>query len=385
MKRVLYVSFLDEGKLSGYKYKIHSQCQAINRLGYETYLLIINKGEILLYKISEDSQEIMDRVKPNKKRIFSRRNIIDEFFLFKEFTKRIIQTATSYKPNYIYFRRILPITPLLLKTIKTLKDNSISVYYEYPTFPWEKELLKEKKYLFYLIDKLLYKKLLNLVDKLVIVGANESEYDGKYIVISNSIKVKDIPIAKSLRSNEELNLIGVANVNTFHGYDRIIRGLKNYYSKEQELRVLFHIVGNISRGLKLKELVNSLNLQDSVIFHGHKEGEELNRLFDKSQLGVGCLGVHRKNVRNLNSLKNREYTARGLPFVYSENDLALEKNNPEFIYKPSFDDSDINIEKIVDFYKNLNVSSSQIRKFAEKHLDWETQMVKVFNKTEGEV
>jgi len=176
----------------------------------------------------------------------------------------------------------------------------------------------------------------------------------------------------------------VANVNTFHGYDRIIKGLKNYYSKEQELRVVFHIVGNISRGLKLKELVNSLNLQDCVIFHGHKEGNELDRLFDKSQVGIGCLGVHRKNVRSLNSLKNREYTARGLPFIYSENDLALEKNSPEFIYKPSFDDSDINIEKIIDFYMNLNISSSQIRKFAEKHLDWETQMEKVFNKIERE-
>lgn len=379
MKSVIYVSFLDEDRLSGYKYKIHSQCNAISNLGYKTYLFIINKGEICFYNIATEKEELIFRKKINRKRLSNKRNPFDELLLFKYFIKELFLVINDVNPSYIYFRRILPITPLLLKSIKLIKRMGIEVYYEYPTFPWEKELLVEKKYIFYLIDKIQFKALNRLVSKMVVVGADEKIYSNDYTVISNAIKVNDIPQISPIDvKNLELNLIGVANVNAFHGYDRIINGLAEYYSQSPDRIIKFHIVGKIGKGLKLQELVNSLQLNKYVFFHGHKEGEELQDLFNRSQIGVGCLGVHRKNVSYLNSLKNREYAARGIPFIFSENDYSIERRKPEFIFKPSFDDSPIDINQIIEFYKKMKSTPKEIREFAMKYLNWESEMEKVF-------
>ena len=44
-------------------------------------------------------------------------------------------------------------------------------------------------------------------------------------------------------TSKELNLIGVAEIHQWHGFDRIIKGLANYYSKRQDYIVKFHVVG----------------------------------------------------------------------------------------------------------------------------------------------
>lgn len=379
MKKVIYITFLDENKLSGYKHKIHSQCNAINNLGFETYLFIINNSQVYLYRIMKDSEKLIFAKERKTKRLFEKRNIIDELFLFNYFIKELNSVIDEINPDIVYIRRILPITPLLISEIKRIKDKKIKVYYEYPTFPWEKELLAEKKYLFYILDKIHFRRLEKIIDKIVIVGTNNNKLDDKYISISNAIKVDDIPVIQENNIyNSVFNMTGVANVNIFHGYDRVIKGLANYYSNNPKYIVKFHIVGGVNKSLKLEELVKQLNLQKHVIFHGYKNGKELEDIFNNTNIGIGCLGVHRKDISYLNSLKNREYTARGIPFVFSENDEAIEKHNPRFIYKPSFDDSPIDINKVLEFYEKLYITPIEIRNFAEQYLKWEFELSKVF-------
>lgn len=381
MKKVIYASFLDESNLSGYKYKIHSQCGAIKNIGYDVYLLTISNHEVMLYRFKDNDKSLIFRKKNKRQRIFKQRNILDEFFLFKYFVSILNNLIRDIQAEFLYLRRIVPITPILVKALRHYRNAGVKIFYEYPTFPWEKELLAEKKFLFYFLDKIQFNSLKKSVNHLVIVGADESNFKFPYKVISNAIRVDDIPIISRDNNDElqEINMIGVANVNLFHGFDRLIYGIKKYYDGPNSLKVKFHIVGKISSGLKLEEIVHDLNLQDYVIFHGYKDGQELNNLFNQMHIGVGCLGVHRKNVDSLNSLKNREYAARGLPFIFSETDHAIENKNPQFIIKESFDDSPIDIDRIIIFYKNLKVNPKQIRQFAIKYLNWETEMMKVFN------
>ena len=47
-------------------------------------------------------------------------------------------------------------------------------------------------------------------------------------------------------------------------------------------------------------------------------GEELNELFNRADFAIGSLGRHRSGIYNIKTLKNREYAARGLAFMYSE-------------------------------------------------------------------
>ena len=44
-------------------------------------------------------------------------------------------------------------------------------------------------------------------------------------------------------TSKELNLIGVAEIHRWHGFDRLIRGLADYYSKPKNYIVRFHVVG----------------------------------------------------------------------------------------------------------------------------------------------
>lgn len=108
--------------------------------------------------------------------------MIDEFFLFIDWKKYVKEISLNSKPDIVYIRRVLPITPSLLSLLKYLKKRNIKIVYEYPTWPWEKEMLIEKQYLFYLIDKLFFSKLEKIVDKFSIIGVKESEFNKKIFI-----------------------------------------------------------------------------------------------------------------------------------------------------------------------------------------------------------
>ena len=48
-------------------------------------------------------------------------------------------------------------------------------------------------------------------------------------------------------TSKELHLIGVAEVHYWHGFDRLVRGLADYYRNNPEYKVYFHIVGPATR------------------------------------------------------------------------------------------------------------------------------------------
>ena len=55
-----------------------------------------------------------------------------------------------------------------------------------------------------------------------------------------------------------------------------------------------------------------------------RHGEELDELFEQADMGIGSLARHRSGITHIKTLKNREYAARGLPFIYSEMDSDFE-------------------------------------------------------------
>ena len=54
-------------------------------------------------------------------------------------------------------------------------------------------------------------------------------------------------------------------------------------------------------------------------------------------MGIGSLARHRSGIDKIKTLKNREYAARGIPFVYSETDDDFE--HQPYILKAAPDDS----------------------------------------------
>ena len=83
---------------------------------------------------------------------------------------------------------------------------------------------------------------------------------------------------------------------------------------------------------------------------------------------------HRSNITDIKTLKNREYAARGIPFMYSEIDSDFE--NKPYILKATADESSIDIQKIISFYDQCTCTPLEIRN-SIKNLSWKIQMQKV--------
>jgi hypothetical protein len=117
-------------------------------------------------------------------------------------------------------------------------------------------------------------------------------------------------------------------------------------------------------------------MEKNVILYGKKHGEELDRIFDKCDFGIGSLGRHRVGIDKIKTLKNREYAARGIPFIYSETDEDFD--NKEYVLKVPADETPIDIKRIIDFYQHLTLSPYEIRD-SIKNLSWKNQMQKVID------
>lgn len=113
--------------------------------------------------------------------------------------------------------------------------------------------------------------------------------------------------------------------------------------------------------------------------HSALYGKELDAVFEQSDMGIGSLARHRSGIDKIKTLKNREYAARGIPFVYSETDDDFE--HQPYILKAAPDDSPLDIEKVIRFYQSLKTTPLQIRMSIEQSLSWKAQMQIVINET----
>ena len=73
--------------------------------------------------------------------------------------------------------------------------------------------------------------------------------------------------------------------------------------------------------------------------------------------------------------KNREYAARGIPFVYSENDSDFD--GMPYVMKAPADDTPLDITALVRFCDGVNLTPAQIRASVEGTLSWDRQMKQV--------
>jgi glycosyltransferase involved in cell wall biosynthesis len=200
----------------------------------------------------------------------------------------------------------------------------------------------------------------------------------KILQVGNGIDVKNIPMRrKKLKvQNNTIYFTGVATLAFWHGYDRFITSIYEYKRKNNKYNVIFNIVGDGEEKAKLEKLVNDLSLNDNIIFHGFKDGDDLTKIFDNAtHIGVCSLGLFRKNMFYASELKAREYAARGIPFILGCEDFDF-PNTLNFVYQCENDDSIIDIDKIIQWYENLDKNFenfSFIREYAIENVDFNSK------------
>ncbi len=381
---LLYAAFIREDTESrGVLKKVKSQCIVFKKEFENVYLYISRKKEAVLYKVEKDDMLKIQTFRYNMFSSFkegSKIRKIRGFLRYNSFLKYLNEIIYLYKIDILYIRNSHPTRKLM----NILDNKKIIKLLEYPTYPYEEEYKKTQPKLQSIIfgnDK--RKRMEDLVDLVVVVSAEKNlKVDEKFILINNGIQLDSVKVKKQNKKNY-LNLLSIANVAFWHGYDRIIKGLYEYYKTNPEKEIYYHCVGEGPELTNLKKLTKELNLEKYVIFHGTKTGEDLDKVVDECDIALGSLGNHRKGLYADSALKNREYCARGIPFVIASDDQDFPKTFP-FVYRIPKDDTPVDVSQVIKWYESLIKEytnySIEMRKYAEENLSWDAKMKPVIEK-----
>ena len=304
------------------------------------------------------------------------------------------------KIEFVYARCFMNANPFLIRLFKKLRKAGIHSVTEIPTYPYDQEFIgySRQERLKLRIDQLFRHRLYQQMDALVTFSDAERIFGQRTIRISNGVDFDSIPLHQpplylERAGGEALHLIGVAEVHDWHGFDRVMTGIGEYYRQKQtalatshSLRenshqpdVFFHVVGGVHPNRMnnvFAPIINKYGIQDNVIFHGQLFGDELTKVFNQCQFAIGSLGRHRSGITVIKTLKNREYATRGIPFIYSEQDSDFD--HQPYVIKAQPDESPINVPQILDFIDHHHIKPEEIRKTVES-LSWRIQMKKVID------
>ena len=366
---LVYHGFSDE---SGISKKIHYQVKGLRQNGHEVHLCYYDfdpRGHRCRYV---GNKVIADYGTGALAAILSRTQL-----------DCIYNYCVENAIEMVYARSFMNANPILVRLFHKLNKRGIKCITEIPTYPYDSEFkgypLKYKIPLY--IDKLFRKALAKKMEAIVTFSNEETIFGKRTICISNGIDLDSIPIHNPKKQND-IHLIAVAEIHYWHGFDRLVAGMGEYYKLNPDARkVFFHVVGweddrgTTSNGyLTVEQTAKKYNIGQYVVNHGKLFGDKLDEVFNQCVFAIGSLGRHRSGITNIKTLKNREYAARGIPFIYSETDNDFE--DKPYIIKAPADESPVNIRQIIDFIDTHDVNPTEIRNTVE-HLSWRFQMEKV--------
>ena len=231
-----------------------------------------------------------------------------------------------------------------------------NIIVEIPTYPYEMECKDNLfDYISLTFDRMYRNKLKKGVSYIASYGdIPESLYGIKTIRLQNGIDFDTIVPRKYEPHGDTINLIAVAKLAKWHGYDRILRGMTEYYAGGGTRDIHFDIVGDGEVMPEYRELVKKGNLEKRVQFWGFQTGAKLDALFDGCDIAVACLACHRKGIYgSISDLKSREYAARGIPMITSTEIDVFPSAEYDFVMKVPEDDSAVDVENIIEFHKKI--------------------------------
>jgi len=365
--RVKYLVIGSFNSMDGVSKKIFSQIRALEKNGIQAELVLLTR---------EKPKSIPGEISFRAEKTLSApyRNTLEKVMSLFDIERKLSEEVkASSEGTIVYVRNLIPL-PGLISTLKGKRKGKV-------VFELQGFLDQEAKHRGSLSSvlglRLFGGQILKHSDG--IIGVTE-EITRHYCQKSanpslvcftngNGFEVASVPQrVPPIFDGKHLNLLCVAKIAKWHGLDRFTRGISQFSRKED---IRFHIVGDGPEKRELEELVANLNLLEIVHFHGFMKGKYLDPFFDHCHLAIGGLGVHRKKSSQSSSLKNREYCARGIPFIESAEDQDF--SGFPFQLRVEADESSINVEKVFAFAEEVLANekhSKWMRSFALEKIDW---------------
>lgn len=237
-------------------------------------------------------------------------------------------------------------------------------------------------------DKIFRTKLHLYLDYIATYSIDDTIFKVPTIKIMNGIDCATIPVISAVNySVSSIRLIAVAQFGLWHGYDRLICGLHEYYKKNPSQKVYLDLIGDGDKSVvqEYQEKIVRYKLQKYITYHGQLSGDALTNVFNQADIAVCSLANHRSLIFLSSELKSREYMARGLPMI-SSTKIDILPSDFEYIKYVSEDNTPIDVNGIIDFYDYLVKKEPRylqiacIRRFAEQNCDMKAVMKPVLTK-----
>lgn len=379
--KILFLVYHGFSEISGITKKIRNQVKGLRENGHEVH--------VCYYTFSPEGR---------------RCRYVDDTVIADYGTGRLaaIRQRLSYGCIYdyciaqdiqlVYARSFMNANPWLIRLFSRLRRDGIRAVTEIPTYPYDGEFvgfpLLARLGLY--TDKMFRRRLSAQMDAMVTFSDATEIFGQRTINISNGVDMDSIPLHRPTPTPGEIHILGVAEVHYWHGFDRMIAGLGEYYNKvERPREIFFHIVGGVAQSEMhdsvhapgFAELIERYCLGDRVIFHGQLHGDALDAVFDRCSFAVGSLGRHRSGITDIKTLKNREYATRGLPFIYSERDSDFD--DKPYVMKAPADESPIDVKTVLDFIDSHTFTPQEIRDTVGS-MSWKNQMKIVVDSVMGQ-
>lgn len=280
--------------------------------------------------------------------------------------------------DFLYIRQVYH-DASFVRYLKAMKQDNprIRIIYEVPTYPYDTEAkISIATASFAAKERLNRIRAAKYMDRIVTFYNQDAIWNVPCLKLINGYDFSQVQIPER-KIGETIHILSVAATAFWHGYDRVIEGLRHYYQNGGQESIVYHLVGNILP--EHQKMVEEYGLASHVIFYGRMSGEPLKQMFAKCALGLDVLGGHRKNYPVSSSLKSREYCAYGMPMITSSPVDFMQKDCPWQLLVP-YDDSHVDMQRVVDFYhrtydgKDPGDVANQIRNYAKEKCDMNVTM-----------
>ena len=316
--------------------KIRSQVVSFRKQGYKVDFLYIRGNKILL----EESGNI---------------SFVGKVGKIKKTVAYMKMYAVLKKKKYdCVYNRFGLLDFFYYRVLKQLHHNGAKILIEIPTYPYEGE--RQSGFLYWLMfqwDRVYQPKLKRVVNAIATYSRDEEIFGIPTIQIRNGIDFSSVCPVSGRPMDDTIDLLAVALMQPYHGYERLLLGLRKYYSLGGQRKILCHLVGDGPEKKVYEKIVLENNLQDHVIFYGAKGGSELDEIYDRADIGVCTLGGYKKGLFWSSELKSREYLAKGLPIIIAMDLDVTEVMGTTYMLQYPNDESILNMEEIVSFYDRI--------------------------------
>lgn len=360
MRQLLYIApvIIDFEKLNGVSKKVLNQYKVFST-SYNVTLL--SYGPDCLYYLNNDFFETIALDKANRR-----------FKMYSFINEKL--SVNNY--NFIYVRYHL-CDFLFINSLRILNRKATKTVVEIPTYPYKKELLKSHNGLVrYFMDFSSNFLLRFFVGRMVTYSQDDKIFGIKAINTMNGIIYENvIPVEKKQFNTNEIHLISVSMTVICHGYDRLIEGIKKYYDLGGDTNIIYHLVGEGEEIKRYKDLVLKYGIEKYVLFYGFKTSDDLDALYEKADIAINSLAIHRIGLQTESTIKSKEYAAKGLPMVSSYAvDAFSAQDNSKYVHQISADETPVDVYELIGFYTKMYENADrniteEIRTASEKRCD----------------